>query len=155
MKKYFWYKYCHQLLYCYPLNWSKPLKMKNKSRSTNTFWFYCSVAVEKGPLNKNLYRKNYFCGTLSMFYKQLCDWTTGWCISKPDGGCLSVAYFQKKNSYGGCLFLNYRLSKLWQFIDIYKNLAQYYHPFLTKQPWLMKEWRNLKRKITCNLTHQY
>ena len=93
--------------------------------------------------------------TLSMFYKQLCDWTTGWCISKPDGGCLSVAYFQKKNSYGGCLFLNYRLSKLWQFIEIYKNLAQYYHPFLTKQPWLMKEWRNLKRKITCNLTHQY
>ena len=41
--------------------------------------------------------------TLSMFYKQLCDLATGWCISNPDGGCLTVAYFQKKFSYGGCL----------------------------------------------------
>ena len=53
------------------------------------------------------------------------------------------------------LIFELQLNKLWQFIEIYKNLAQYYHPFLTKQPWLMKEWRNLKRKITCNLTHQY
>ena len=121
------------------------LFFSSRSRALNLLFFSCHRGL--------IYFGTMWQNTLSMLYKQLCDWTTSWCISKP--GCLSVAYFQKKNSYGGCLFLNYRLSKLWQFIEIYKNLAQYYHHFLTKQPWLMKEWRNLKRKITCNLTHQY
>ena len=55
-----------------------------------------------------------------MFYKQLCDLATGWCISNLDGGCLSAAYFQKKISYGGCLFLNYLL-QTWQYYLVFSD----------------------------------